>query len=120
MLVHVKTPLIDVQVSGLGTELVIDTLRRTYGQVDVSDDDEAVPIRDTDWYKSTKAALSQGDLLATYRENSGLTLDQLATKSGIPKSNLSEMENGKRPIGPRIARKLAVAFGCDYRCFFLD
>ena len=45
-----------------------DTLRRNDGKVDVSDDDE---------YKSTKAALSQSDLLATYRENSGLIPAQI-------------------------------------------
>ena len=120
MLVHVKTPLIDVQVSGQGAELVVESLRKTFGQIDVSDDDEAVPIQDSDWYKSMKAGISQADILSTYRENSGLTLDQLSEKAAIPKSNLSEMENGKRPIGPKIARKLATAFGVDYRCFFLD
>ena len=120
MLVHVKIPPIDVQLTGQGTALVIESLRKTYGQVEVSDDDEAVPVESTDWYKSISQQVTQADLLFSYRDNAGMTLDVLSQKSGIPKSNLSEMENNKRPIGPKIAKKLAKVFEIDYRCFFLD
>jgi DNA-binding XRE family transcriptional regulator len=50
-----------------------------------------------------------------YRE--GLTQAQLAEMSGIPQRHISEMENGKRPIGNAAACKLADALGTDYRLF---
>ncbi len=50
-----------------------------------------------------------------YRE--GLTQLQLAEKIGIPQRHISEMENGKRPIGKAAAHKIADALGADYRLF---
>lgn len=52
---------------------------------------------------------------ARYRE--GLTQVELAMKTGIPQRHISEMENGKRPIGKKIANKLAEIFNVDYRLF---
>ena len=50
---------------------------------------------------------------ARYREN--LSQRALATATGIPQRHISEMENGKRPIGKTNARKLAAALNMDYR-----
>ncbi len=40
---------------------------------------------------------------------------QLADNTGIPQRHISEMENGKRPIGKENAKKLAKVLNCDYR-----
>ncbi|MDO9042827.1 MAG: helix-turn-helix transcriptional regulator [Desulfocapsaceae bacterium] len=50
-----------------------------------------------------------------YRENR--TQDQLAAQTGIHRRHLSEMENGKRPIGKENAKKLAKVLNADYRLF---
>ena len=50
-----------------------------------------------------------------YREE--LTQEQLAELTGIPRRHISEMENGKRPIGKATARKLADVLHADYRVF---
>ena len=50
---------------------------------------------------------------ARHRED--LTQVQLAEKAGIPARHISEMENGKRPIGKHNARKLAEALNIDPR-----
>jgi len=50
-----------------------------------------------------------------YREN--LSQRQLAELTGIPQRHISEMENGKRPIGKETSKKLAAALKCDYRRF---
>ncbi|MBS0616156.1 MAG: helix-turn-helix transcriptional regulator [Verrucomicrobia bacterium] len=42
---------------------------------------------------------------ARYRE--GLSQKQLAHRCGISQENLSRMENGKRGIGEKVAKKLA-------------
>jgi len=51
------------------------------------------------------------------RGKEGLTQKQLAELTGISQHHLSEMENGKRPIGKDTARKLAAALKVDYRVF---
>lgn len=52
---------------------------------------------------------------ARYRED--MTQEELAKAAGIPRRHISEMENGKRPIGKQNARKLAEALKVDYRAF---
>lgn len=46
-----------------------------------------------------------------------MTQEQLARATGIPRRHISEMENGKRPIGKENAKKLAHALNTDYRIF---
>lgn len=51
------------------------------------------------------------------RGKEGLTQKQLAELTGIAQHRISEMENGKRPIGKETARKLAAVLNIDYRFF---
>lgn len=51
------------------------------------------------------------------RHKTGMTQVELAKHLGIRQAHLSEMENGKRPIGKNMAKKLARTFDCDYRVF---
>ncbi|MDR3632006.1 MAG: helix-turn-helix transcriptional regulator [Desulfocapsaceae bacterium] len=37
--------------------------------------------------------------------------------AGIPQRHVSEMENGKRPIGKETAKRLSKALHTDYRVF---
>ena len=55
--------------------------------------------------------------IKAYRTREGLTQDQLAKLSGIPRRHISDMENGRRPVGKENARKLAKALNADYRMF---
>lgn len=55
--------------------------------------------------------------LRGYRTREGLTQAQLADATGIPQRHISEMENGKRPIGKERAKVLAKALNTDYRIF---
>lgn len=56
-----------------------------------------------------------GVVLSGLRYREGLTQKQLAEKTGIPQSNISEMERGKRTIGKERAKRLASALDADYR-----
>lgn len=55
--------------------------------------------------KYTKAGLA----LRGARLREGLSQKALAKRCGISQENLSKMENGKRPIGEKTAKKLAKA-----------
>lgn len=49
---------------------------------------------------------------ARYRE--GLSQKELAKRTGISQENISRMENGQRPIGEKVAKKLAKALRINY------
>lgn len=55
--------------------------------------------------------------LAALRLRKGLTQAALSGRTGIPQRHLSEMENGRRPIGKKLARVLGRALEVDYRVF---
>jgi len=56
-----------------------------------------------------------GGTLKAYRTRAELTQLMLSKKSAIKQSHLSEMECNKRPIGVKVAKKLAQVLKCDYR-----
>lgn len=58
-----------------------------------------------------------GSYLKGIRSREAMTQQQLADTTGIPRRHISEMENGKRPIGKITARKLAAVLGAEYRLF---
>lgn len=91
---------------------MVETILQTMHKYGLRAESESVPWREVLHYSD--AALP-GVLLsgARYREN--LTQVQLSEKTGIPRRHLSEMENGKRPIGKKNARLLAEVLGIDPR-----
>ncbi len=64
-------------------------------------------------HKHTKA----GALLKGLRIREGMTQINFAKKISVTQTNLSKMENGKRPIGRTVAKRIAAKFNMDYRVF---
>jgi DNA-binding Xre family transcriptional regulator len=120
MLVHAKTPHIDVQITGTGADILIEMLKNSIKGLEVSTDDEAVPVNSDPWFQELRNTRTAGEVLWCYRDNAGLTLEELSVKSGIAKSHLSEMENNKRPIGLKTAKKLAEALNCNFHRFIVQ
>ena len=58
-----------------------------------------------------------GVLLKGLRARENLSQIEFAKKIKITQANLSSMENGKRPIGKMIAKRIEKAFGANYRYF---
>ncbi len=46
-----------------------------------------------------------------------ITQKELSKLTGIPQGHISQMENGKRPIGKTIAKKLGKALDISYKVF---
>lgn len=63
--------------------------------------------------KYTKA----GALLKGLRLREGLSQVAFARKINVTQANLSNMENGRRPIGKIIAKRIEKVFGTNYRYF---
>lgn len=58
-----------------------------------------------------------GGMIKGYRAREELTQQQLAKKAGLKQGHLSAMERNKRPIGVKVAKRLAKVLKCDYRRF---
>jgi len=74
--------------------------------------DGSIPWRESVYFKDMPFP---GSYLAGFRHREGMTQVELAEGSGIPRRHISEMENGKRPIGKANAKKLAEALKIDPR-----
>jgi len=110
MQVHVKTPHIKIDINGEISKKHLSLLKKEYGdnlQL-INDDDEYIDVFKTDWYKSIEKQMTPGKNLKIYRINRGLTQIQLGELlGGIPKQHISNMENDKRPISLKMAKKLS-------------
>ncbi|MEK6580253.1 MAG: helix-turn-helix transcriptional regulator, partial [Bdellovibrionota bacterium] len=58
-----------------------------------------------------------GATLQGARVKEGLSQVELAEKLKISQTNLSKMENGKRPIGKNMAKRLSKVLNINYRVF---
>lgn len=76
--------------------------------------DEAIPWEEIAAKRVTMYT-EQGLVLRGARLREGLSQKDLAKMSGISQDNLSRMENGKRVIGERTAKKLASLLKIDYK-----
>lgn len=71
------------------------------------------PKEAQEFYVSDK--ITPAEILKEQRKRMGFTLDKLSKLTKISKSNLSAMENNRRPIGLKIAKILSSALGVDYK-----
>ena len=110
----VKTPLTEIHMRGEIPPRIIEALRAEYGpalSVISDDDEELIDAVETDWYRSVKATMTPGDSLRVHRETRQLTQTELGKRlGGIPRQQISNMENGRRPISVPMAKRLAAVF----------
>jgi hypothetical protein len=60
---------------------------------------------------------NRGAILRGVRLREGLTIAELAERAEVDEHNLANMELGNRPIGKRLAQRLAKELHTDYRLF---
>jgi len=58
-----------------------------------------------------------GITLRGARVKEGFTQKKLSELAAIPQGHISEIENGKRPIGVKIAKKLGETLNVSYKVF---
>ena len=58
-----------------------------------------------------------GALLRGLRARENLTQVQMAERIKVTQSDISQMENGTRSIGRKVAQRIAALFDVDYRAF---
>jgi ribosome-binding protein aMBF1 (putative translation factor) len=114
MQVQEKARRIDVSIQGMGLEEIKKALARTLPEAVIIDDDEAVEWERTALAKEIRMKKTPGKLLMAYRERAGLSVVELANKTGIKYTNISAMEHDTRIIGLSMAKRLGAALGVDY------
>ena len=94
-------------------EQAIDTLKKVGLEVEMLEtEEEFVPWREAfPGVNIPVVCLKEMRLLAE------LTQQQLSELTGVPQRHISEMENGKRPIGKENAKKFAKALKTNYQMF---
>ena len=88
----------------------VATITRYVEQLEKS---ESVPWREVAGQRGNIPA----SVLRGARSKAEITQTRLSGLTGIPQRHISEMEQGKRPIGKETAKKLAAALDVDYRVF---
>ncbi len=63
------------------------------------------------------ASNEPGTCLAAARHKKSFTQETLSEATEIPRRHISEMENGKRPIGKKNAKRFSKVLKIDYRVF---
>ena len=109
-----KTHPIDLTIDD-GSEALLPLIKAAYPDANIIDDN--VNVHDSDWYKKEKKDSEEHPwkMIQAYRWKKGLTQAKLADKAGMRRESISLIENGKRPIGLAVAKKLASALGVDYQ-----
>lgn len=79
-------------------------------------DDSSVPANIV-FAKLEKKLTKAGAFLKGLRTREGLSQSAFAKKILVTQSNLSNMENGRRPIGKIVAKRIGKIFDVDYRYF---
>lgn len=83
---------------------------------EVKDARQAIP-----WRESVQDLIEKytesGVALKGARAKAGLSQNELADKLKIPQSHISDMENGRRPIGKKMAKRLAEVLKVSYKVF---
>ena len=118
---HMKTPLTEaVSMTFTGPVSMMETAIQAMQQLGFQEEqrnttqnvEASIPWRESVYFKDMPFP---GSYLAGFRHREDMTQVELAERSGIPRRHISEMENGKRPIGKANAKKLADVLQIDPR-----
>jgi DNA-binding transcriptional regulator YiaG len=103
-----------VELQFIGPAAAKDEATRLLKALGFESADDSIPWRDALPFRDEEIP---GACLAGLRYREGVSQRKLAELTGIPQRHISEMENGKRPIGKERAKALAKALNTDYRVF---
>ena len=115
MLVVEKAHHIEANITGNGAKIIIDLIKENFPNADIFENsDKAVHWNTSDLSKEIKKDKTPGKLLKAYRYRAGLSVVELADAAGTKYPNISAMENDRRTIGFKMAKKLGKVLKVDY------
>ena len=111
MLVVVRRPRTEFSLNGDIPRKLIQSLVSEYGPDNVKiEEDDMMNAEDMEWYREEAAKDTPGRALRFYRRLKGMTQPELAAVLGTTKQFISDMENERKPISRKTAKKLAALF----------
>jgi hypothetical protein len=110
-----KHPIRTIELKFIGPIVNMARAIETLKPLGFLDKSDTVPWREA--YPECSEAQLIGNALAGARYREELTQMKLSEITGIPQRHISEMENGKRPIGKEMAKRLGNALNIDYKVF---
>jgi ribosome-binding protein aMBF1 (putative translation factor) len=103
----VKKPRIEISLQGENVGELIEWIRKKYDvNILTSDQDESIPIEETNFWKEMQSNRI-GNLLIAARLKANLSQSQLAQRLGIRQNMISDYERGKRRLTPDMAKRIA-------------
>ena len=122
MLAIAETPRIRLEISGDSIpEHLLLYLRSAFKGIKISlaskDESGEDDVFSTDWFKKLKSESTPAENLREMREWIGISAAELSRQTGISPQHISGMENGTRPIGKKLAAKIANVLGCSPASF---
>ena len=112
---HTKKPTLKIE--GSIPRWMVTRLKKEYGNTlfisnETDNPEDYIDVFSTSWHKEIEKQSSPGDNVKIYRENAGMTQEELGRKLGnMPRQNVSAMEKGRRGISKESAVKLSRLFG---------
>jgi antitoxin component HigA of HigAB toxin-antitoxin module len=88
-------------------------LKTEYGSVlklTGHDDNESADFFKTDFYRKMNKQMTPGTYVRIYRENHGMTQEQLGANVGASKSFICDIEHNRRAISKEMAKKFSMLF----------
>lgn len=115
MHVSVKTRWVYIDIRGIIPGALLDALRLEYGyrlRVRAEGFEEMVDVHCAELYEKQSMEMNPGAYLRIYRQNRDITQGELGRMlGGISRQNISNIENGRRPISKNLAIELSRLFG---------
>jgi DNA-binding XRE family transcriptional regulator len=100
---------------------VIEYLQQQYGsffEVIEENENELIDIFETGWFKNADQSSMPGESARIYRQNLGLTQEELGKKLGnYTKQYISDIEHSRRSISKDVAKKLSRIFNVPVERF---
>ncbi len=115
---HTKTILFEVK--GDIPPNLLAYLEQTYGRnVEVLEEaEEPADLFETAWYQDIQHQITPAEIVRIYRENMGITQEELGRKLGnLSRQKISDMENNRRSISKNQAKKLSRIFNVPVERF---
>ncbi len=110
---HPTKRLVNVTWHGAHYAVPIDILRK----YKIANDEESLETIESVFGDLISEYGESAVLLKGLRTRENLSQVKFAKAIEVSQANLSAMENGRRPIGKLIAKRIAKKFGVDYRIF---
>jgi DNA-binding XRE family transcriptional regulator len=98
-----------LQMFGCITPSVLNALKKDY--TIESEDNTYIDVTKTDWYAESQNRLRHGGLIRLLRGHKSISQGDLGKQLNVTSKYVSDLENGRRSVSLKMAKKLADFFG---------